>query len=93
MKAADCYKENRALFHAARCYEQIILVLKEQNKIEEIEDLAHRACRLYQQQGSPEAGAGALDKAAKMIESQFPQGALNCYQHAVEVVMVNLYLI
>lgn len=23
MKAADCHKENRALFHAARCYEQV----------------------------------------------------------------------
>lgn len=88
MKAADCYKENRSLFHAARCFEQIILVLKEQNKIDEIEELAHRACRLYQQQGSPEAGASALDKAAKIIESQLPLHALNCYQHAVEVVMV-----
>lgn len=64
------------------------MVLKDQNKFEEIEDLAHRACRLYQQQGSPEAGAGALDKAAKMIETQFPLQALNCYQHAIEVVMV-----
>lgn len=89
MKAAECHKENRSLFHAARCYEQIILVLKEQNKLNEIEDLAHRACRLYQQQGSPEAGAGALDKASKMIESQLPESALNLYQHAVEVVMVS----
>lgn len=23
IKASDCYKENRALFHAARCYEQV----------------------------------------------------------------------
>lgn len=23
MKAADCYKENRSLFHAARCFEQV----------------------------------------------------------------------
>lgn len=34
---------------------QVILVLKEQNNFGEIESLAHRACRLYQQQGSPEA--------------------------------------
>lgn len=43
--------------------------------------------RLYQQQGSPEAGASALDKAAKIIEHTHPEMALNLYQHAVEVVM------
>lgn len=25
MKAADCHKQNRGLFHAARCYEQVCL--------------------------------------------------------------------
>lgn len=89
MLAADCHKQNRSLFHAARCFEQVILLLKEQNNLTEIEDLAHRACRLYQQQGSPEAGAGALDKAAKIIEPQLPESALNLYQHAVEVVSVS----
>lgn len=88
MKAAECHMQSRSLFHAARCFEQVILILKEQNNLIEIEDLAHRACRLYQQQGSAEAGAGALDKAAKMIESTLPEAALNLYQHAVEVVMV-----
>lgn len=88
MKAAECHMQNRSLFHAARCFEQVILILKEQNNLIEIEDLAHRACRLYQQQGSAEAGAGALDKAAKIIESTLPEAALNLYQHAVEVVMV-----
>lgn len=66
----------------------MILILKEQNNLIEIENLAHRACRLYQQQGSPEAAATALDKAAKIIESQLPESALNLYQHAIEVVMV-----
>lgn len=87
MKAADCHKQNRGLFHAARCYEQIILILKEQNNLLQIEDLGHRACQLYQQQGSPEAAASALDKAAKIIETTLPESALNLYQHAVEVVM------
>lgn len=88
MKAAECHLQNRALFHAARCFEQVILVLKEQNNLLEIEELAHRACRLYQQQGSPEAGAGALDKAAKIVEHTHPESALNLYKHAVEVVMI-----
>lgn len=51
-------------------------------------DFAHRACRLYQQQGSPEAGAGALEKTAKMVESKEPAAAINVLQHAVEVLMV-----
>ncbi|KAJ6648225.1 Gamma-soluble NSF attachment protein [Pseudolycoriella hygida] len=88
MKAAECHMENRSLFHAAKCFEQVILVLKEQNNFGEIESLAHRACRLYQQQGSPEAAASALDKAAKIIENIHPEQALNLYQHAIEVVMV-----
>lgn len=69
------------------------MILKEQNNLVEIESLAHRACRLYQQQGSPEAGASALDKAAKIIEHTHPEMALNLYQHAVEVVMVRILFI
>lgn len=65
-------------------------MLKEQNNFGEIESLAHRACRLYQQQGSPEAAASALDKAAKIIENIHPEQALNLYQHAIEVVMVRV---
>ena len=52
-------------------------------------EFAHRACRLYQQQGSPEAGAGALEKTAKMVEQKDPASAINVLQHAVEVLMVN----
>ncbi|XP_031622482.1 gamma-soluble NSF attachment protein-like [Contarinia nasturtii] len=88
LKASDCYKENRSLFHAARCYEQIILLLKEQSKVQEMVDFAHRACRLYQQQGSPEAAAGALEKTAKMVESKDPAAAINVLQHAIEVLMI-----
>lgn len=52
-------------------------------------EFAHRACRLYQQQGSPEAGAGALEKTAKMVETKDPASAINVLQHAIEVLMVN----
>lgn len=68
---------------------QIILLLKDQNKYDEMVEFAHRACRLYQQQGSPEAGAGALEKTAKMVEQKDPASAINVLQHAVEVLMVN----
>lgn len=74
---------------------QIILLLKDQSKFDEMCEYAHRACRLYQQQGSPEAGAGALEKTAKMVEQKDPASAINVLQHAVEVLMVilNNYLI
>lgn len=68
---------------------QIILLLKEQNKFDEMVEYAHRACRLYQQQGSAEAGAGALEKTAKMVEQKDPASAINVLQHAVEVLMVS----
>lgn len=68
---------------------QIILLLKEQNKVEEMVDFAHRACRLYQQHGSPEAGASALEKTSKMVEQKDPAAAINVLQHAIEVLMVS----
>lgn len=111
MKTAECHLQNRSLFHAAKCFDQVnklvafapqiniiitstahfpqaILIMKEQNKLDEIEALAHRACKLYQQQGSPEAGASSLEKAAKIVEHTIPEHALNLYQHALEVVTV-----
>lgn len=64
------------------------MVLKETNNLTKIEEYANRACHLYQQHGSPESGAAALDKAAKMVESVHPDIALRFYQHALEVVMI-----
>jgi hypothetical protein len=55
------------------------------NNFSEIRQLAERACHLYQQHGSPESGASSLDKAAKILESNFPTEALALYQHALEV--------
>lgn len=54
----------------------------------DIEQYAQKACHLYQQHGSPEAGAASLDKAAKMLEAEHPEKALSLYQHAVDVVLI-----
>jgi len=43
---------------------------------------------MYQQHGTPDAGALCLDKAAKMIETQFPERAVDLYKRGVDVVMV-----
>ncbi|KAH8291374.1 hypothetical protein KR054_011007 [Drosophila jambulina] len=88
LKAIDSYKNNKSWFHAAKCYEQIILLTKETDKLHEAEEYANRAANLYQQHGSPEAAASALDKAAKLVEHKHPDIALRFYQHALEVIMI-----
>lgn len=88
LKAIECYKNNKSWFHAAKCYEQIFLLSKETDKLTEVEEYARKAVSLYQQHGSPEAAASALDKAAKITEQKHPELALRFYQQAVEVILI-----
>lgn len=88
IKSSDCYRQNRALFHAAKCFEQAILISKEMNKLCDIRGLAERACNLYQQHGSPESGATILDKAAKILEPSRPEDALQLFKQAVDVATI-----
>lgn len=88
LKAADCHKQCRALFHAAKCLDQVILLSKEMNNLADVQQYAERACHLYQQHGSPESGAASLDKAAKILESTQPERALQLYQKACDVVLI-----
>ncbi|XP_014221678.1 gamma-soluble NSF attachment protein-like [Trichogramma pretiosum] len=87
MLAAKCYKENRSWFQAAKCYEQVVLCLRELNQLSGIPKLAHNACSLYQQHGSPESGATVLDKSGKIIEQTLPDQALELYSRAAEIVL------
>lgn len=59
------------------------------NQLNQVTEYAHSACTLYQQHGSPESGATALDKGAKMIETKYPEQALELYKRAADIVMVN----
>lgn len=43
---------------------------------------------MYQQHGAPDSGALCLEKAAKMIETQYPERAVELYRRGVDVVMV-----
>lgn len=54
----------------------------------EIANFAEQACILYQTNGNPDSGALCLDKAAKMIETEYPQRAVDLYRRGVDVVMV-----
>lgn len=56
-----------------------------------VEEYANKASNLYQQHGSPESAASALDKAAKVVEQKHPDIALRFYQHALEISMVNIF--
>lgn len=68
---------------------QVVLIAKEMNNLNAVQEYAEKACHLYQQHGSPESGAAALDKGAKILESTQPEKALQLYQHACDVVMVS----
>lgn len=89
-KSSECHRQNRSLFHAAKNLDQAMLVCKEMNNFSEIRQLAEKACHMFQQHGSPESGASSLDKAAKILEPNYPTEALSLYQHALEVSMVRL---
>lgn len=47
---------------------------------------------MYQTHGQPDAGALCLDRAAKMIEMQYPDKAVELYKRGVDVVMVSVTL-
>lgn len=59
------------------------------NNLADVQQYAERACHMYQQHGSPESGASALDKAAKILENTHPEKALQLYQRACDVVLVS----
>ena len=54
----------------------------------EVALVAHRACQLFQEHGSPDTAALMLDKAGKIIEPHIPEDALTLYKRAMEVVMI-----
>lgn len=66
-----------------------MLMSRDLGNLLEVASLAEKACSLYQQHGSPESGAMALDKAAKIIEDSHPVEALKLFQHGADVAMVS----
>ncbi|XP_055606425.1 gamma-soluble NSF attachment protein-like [Uranotaenia lowii] len=88
LKSSDCHRQNRAIFHAAKCLDQVILICKDMNQLSEVRKYAEKAANLYQQHGSPESGAATLDKAAKILEGTNPEDALQLYKQAVDVATI-----
>lgn len=69
--------------------DQCVLICKELGDLREVANLAERAANMFQAHGSAESAAASLDKAAKILESQYPADALRLYQQAAEVVLVS----
>jgi len=87
-KAVDCYKHTKSYFSAAKNLDQAVLILREMKEWKEIVPVAHKACQLYQEFGSPDTAALSLDKSGKIIEAHLPEEALNLYSRAIDVVML-----
>lgn len=77
------------MFNAAKCMEQAALICKELGELMEIARLGEEACILYQQHGTCDSGAMCLEKAAKMIETQHPERAIDLYRRGMDVVIVS----
>lgn len=88
LKASDCHKQNRAIFYAAKALDQAILVSKELGDLKDIPALAEKAANMFQTHGSGESASSSLDKAAKIIEAQYPADALRLYKHAADIALV-----
>lgn len=76
------------LFNAAKALDQAVLVCKEIGDLQDVASLAERAANMFQSHGSADTAAASLDKAAKILEGQYPEQALKLFQHAAEIAMV-----
>lgn len=63
------------------------MISKELGDMESIFTLCQRSACMYREHGIPDTAALALDKGAKILESQLPEKALIMYEHAVDIVM------
>jgi hypothetical protein len=61
--------------------------------LSDVKKIAHTACGLFQQHGSPESGVGVLDKAAKILEATQPHQALELFTRAVDITVVSSHLV
>lgn len=78
-----------SLFYAAKALDQCVLICKELGDLREVGNFAERAANMFQTHGSAESAAASLDKAAKILESQYPADALKLYQQAAEIALVS----
>ncbi|KAL8182319.1 UNVERIFIED_CONTAM: hypothetical protein K2H54_053000, partial [Gekko kuhli] len=85
LKEAVSHENNKALFHAAKAYEQAGMMLKEMQKHYEAVELIEKASMMYLENGTPDTAAIALDRAGKVIENINPSKAIQLYQQTASV--------
>lgn len=85
LREAAAHENNRALFHAAKAYEQAGMMLKEMQKLPEAVHLIEKASMMYLENGTPDTAAMALERAGKLIENVNPEKAVQLYQQTANV--------
>ncbi|KAL6041228.1 hypothetical protein STEG23_022934 [Scotinomys teguina] len=92
LREAVAHENNRALFHAAKAYEQAGMMLKEMQKLPEAVQLIEKASMMYLENGTPDTAAMALERAGKLIENIDPEKAVQLYQQTASVFEPTLFL-
>ncbi|XP_065118371.1 N-ethylmaleimide-sensitive factor attachment protein, gamma b isoform X1 [Paramisgurnus dabryanus] len=85
LKEAEYHTENKALFHAAKAYEQAGMMLKDMKRMPEAIQLIEKASVMYVENGTSGTAGIALDRAGKLIESVDLEKAVDLYQKAASV--------
>nr|XP_009937240.1 PREDICTED: LOW QUALITY PROTEIN: gamma-soluble NSF attachment protein [Opisthocomus hoazin] len=85
LREAEAHENNKALFHAAKAYEQAGMMLKEMQRLPEAVQLIEKASMMYLENGTPDTAAIALERAGKLIENVSPEKAVQLYQQAASV--------
>uniref|UniRef100_A0A8C1ZPH3 Gamma-soluble NSF attachment protein n=1 Tax=Cyprinus carpio TaxID=7962 RepID=A0A8C1ZPH3_CYPCA len=93
LKEAEYHTENKALFHAAKAYEQAGMMLKvmtllhlqDMKKMPEAIQLIEKASIMYVENGTSGTAGIALDRAGKLIEPIDLEKAVDLYQKAASV--------
>ncbi|XP_067651910.1 gamma-soluble NSF attachment protein-like isoform X2 [Haliotis asinina] len=88
LKTAELQQQCGAAFHAAKSYEQAAMICKENKEIDQCLHLMQTAATLFQEHGTPDTAALTLDKAAKMVEMNQPEKAIDMYLKACDVVEI-----
>lgn len=88
LRAADCYLKNGSFFSSGKQLEQAALVSRDMGSLNVTAELIDRASRLYIDSRSPDTAALVLERGAKIVESKFPEVAVEFFNRASEIVSV-----
>ncbi|KAH6948227.1 hypothetical protein HPB50_023206 [Hyalomma asiaticum] len=88
LRAADCYLKNGSFFASGKQLEQAALVSRDMGNLQAAAELIDRASRLFIDSRSPDTAALVLERGAKIVESKFPEVAVEFFNRAAEIVSV-----